>query len=166
MRSSVQANAISAGVYMVGFAGFGAGGGVEELRAPACFSVAGVRLPRRRCSVELRGGAPASSTLANRRIRAAWLLPARFRAVADLDVDGSEDDDGMLRGGAEDPRRYPFGGGEWGLPGCQGAGSSILGVCTSSGSGASLSRHGCRRGRSPEGALCNFFRFQIGRAHV
>ena len=49
-------------------------------------------------------------------------LIARFRAVADLEFEGSEDDDGVLLGGAEDPRRYPFGGGEWGLPGCQGAG--------------------------------------------
>lgn len=74
--------------------------------------VAGARPLRLRRSVELRGGAPASPALVNRRIRAVLPSPARSRGAADLGCEDLEDDDMVVRGGADDPGRYLSGGGE------------------------------------------------------
>jgi hypothetical protein len=73
---------------------------------------AGARPLQLRRSVELRGGAPASAALANRRIRAVLSSLARSRGAADRGCEDLEDDDMVVRGGAVVPRRYLSGGGE------------------------------------------------------
>jgi hypothetical protein len=147
------------GVYMVGLGGLPAGGAMEELRSPEWFwlQVCG----------SFDGGAPWSTAvvrllLPHSRISGFVLCvisrpdSVRWRiwslkimkttmgcCAAELKIHGVT----------------PSGAVSGDFPVARELVSSILGVCTNSGSGASLSRHGCRRGRSPEGAMCNFFRF-------